>query len=162
MVIVVVWLEGVVVDNLDLDLKSKHLIDESWLTGDGRHWLGRKVDVFMVFWWVVVSSRCFYCLPPLFWVHIRHRPLLLHFGCFCIWVLESGWSSSRVFSFFDMIFVCTTVHPVKCLIDLCSEFWWTDYFCFEIKSKCFESSLLCDNYIGFLWWTGDKEVIEAD
>lgn len=29
MVIVVVWLEGVVVDNLDSDLKSKHLIDES-------------------------------------------------------------------------------------------------------------------------------------
>lgn len=29
MVVVVVWLEGVVVDNLDSDLKSKHLIDES-------------------------------------------------------------------------------------------------------------------------------------
>lgn len=29
MVIVVVWLEGVVVDNLDSDMKSKHLIDES-------------------------------------------------------------------------------------------------------------------------------------
>lgn len=29
MVIVVVWLEGVVVDNLNSDLKSKHLIDES-------------------------------------------------------------------------------------------------------------------------------------
>lgn len=29
MVIVVVWLEGVVVDNLDSDLKSKHLMDES-------------------------------------------------------------------------------------------------------------------------------------
>lgn len=29
MVIVVAWLEGVVVDNLDSDLKSKHLMDES-------------------------------------------------------------------------------------------------------------------------------------
>lgn len=29
MVIVVAWLEGVVVDNLYSDLKSKHLMDES-------------------------------------------------------------------------------------------------------------------------------------
>jgi len=42
-----------------------------------------------------------------------------------------------------------------------SRVWSADHFWFEIGSRCFDSSLLWDNYGVYLQWIKGREVVEA-
>lgn len=67
--------------------------------------------------------------------------------------LESWWYLSWAFFFFDMIYVCCIAHLVECLTVSCYEFWWVDYFYFEIWSLCLVAGLFGWSWC-LLWLIG--------